>query len=613
MAIGYEEGSLTRHFMLADIPAAIAGLPQPATLAQAQAALDAVGTQHDALARRLFAVEGGNIVEDAMVTACRNHDPAAALLVWCALILADHRVADAVEDFLTTPDGKLDPTHFDGPQLQAYLAAKSIPSPDKSASNILRWFETAGLVVARRYGPTIIGFDRQLSTSYAVPGLVQLIVDRMALQDVRPAPGADPVDLALGLGVNHWLNLTADEFRAAAHPPPPVGATTPRLPVPTNLAELHRELFRKGQVILQGPPGTGKTFLARKFVSWFTAGLDDASHLATILEKLPSHERTPRRVAEKAAEEGLAGVWEIVQFHPSLTYDDFVRSLRAEPVAGGVTFVSTHRVFGFVCEVGRHLADMDIGVQVLLLVDEINRADLSKVLGELIYGLEYRGQPVTTPYTVDGSASLTVPKNLYVLGTMNTADRSIALIDYALRRRFVYLDVAPDRAVISAAAFNDPAAQNGALALFDATARMFEGSADLRTIQVGHSYFMPDGTADTLDDEADGIARRFAYEVIPLLFEYDAEGRFQVQSVDTLLADLDLTIRSADGAVDQVTLIGEVKDRILAGTLVPTPAPATTAQDAAVPPYAPAPAPAPAPSATAGGGDGATATADQPT
>lgn len=235
---------------------------------------------------------------------------------------------------------------------------------------------------------------------------------------------------------------------------------------------------------------------------------------------------------------------------------------------------------------------MGVATQVLLLVDEINRADLSKVLGELIFGLEYRDQRVTTPYTVDGTASLTVPKNLYVLGTMNTADRSIALIDYALRRRFVYLDVIPDRAVISSAAFNGEAAQQGALALFDATTRMFEGSADLRTIQVGHSYFLPAGTAATLDDDADGIARRFAYEVIPLLFEYDAEGRFQGQNVDTLFADLGLTIRSLDGTVDQVKLIDEVKARILAGTLVPPPAPATASSVVSTVPVSAAPAPA---------------------
>jgi 5-methylcytosine-specific restriction protein B len=590
------------------MPPAIAGLPQPATLVQAQAALDALGTQYDGFAQRLFRVENENVAEDAMVVACRQGSPGAPLLVWCALLLGDHRLADIVENFLTTPDGKLDATHFDGRELAAYVLTHGFPSADvahKVASNVLRWFETAGIVDVRRHGQTIVGLAAQRPTSVAVPGLVQLVADRITAHHVRPAPGADPVDLALGVGVNHWLNLTAEEFRAAAHPLPPVGASTPRDPVPSGLAELHHELFRKGQVILQGPPGTGKTYLARQFVSWFTAHRDDDSHLATILDGLPLHERTPRRVAEKAAETGLAGVWDIVQFHPSLTYDDFVRGLRAEPVAGGVTFVPSHRIFGFLSEVGRHLADMSAGAEVLLLVDEINRADLSKVLGELIYGLEYRNQPVMTPYTVDGTASLTVPKNLYVVGTMNTADRSIALIDYALRRRFVYLDVVPDRTVIDSAAFNSPTAKQGALALFDAAARMFDGSAELRPLRVGHSYFMPDATVATLADEAEGLARRFAYEVIPLLLEYDAEGRFQGQNVDTLFTNLGLTLRSLDGAIDQVKLVAEVKSHILRGTLLPTTSSATAAPATPAAPGGPATAGAPT-------GGGATDTADQP-
>ena len=606
MAIGNQEGSLTRHPVLDRMLPAIVGLPQPATLEQAQAALDALGDQYNAFAQRLFHVENGNIVEDAMVLACRQGSPGAPLLVWCALLLGDHRLAEIVENFLTTADGKLDATHFDTAQLAAYVQT-DFPLADvarKVASNVLRWFETAGLVVVRRHGSTIIGLDEELPTSAAVPGLVQLVSDRVTTHHVRPAAGSDPVDLALGLGVNHWLNLRAEEFRTAAQPPPPVGASTPRGPVPSGLAELHHELFRKGQVILQGPPGTGKTYLARQFVSWFTAHRDDDSHLATILNGLPSHERTPRRVAEKAVETGLAGVWDIVQFHPSLTYDDFVRGLRAEPVAGGVTFVPSHRVFGFLSEVGRYLADMNAGVEVLLLIDEINRADLSKVLGELIYGLEYRDQPVMTPYTVDGTASLTVPKNLYVVGTMNTADRSIALIDYALRRRFVYLDVVPDRTVIDSAAFNNPTAKQGALALFDAAARMFDGSAELRPLRVGHSYFMPDATVATPADEAERLARRFAYEVIPLLLEYDAEGRFQGRDVDTVFTNLGLTLRSLDGAVDQVKLVAEVKDRVLCGTLLPSPPQSLTA------PAMPAVPAGPAAGGTPTGG--ATDTADQP-
>ncbi len=598
--VGDKEGSLTRHFMLADIPGAVAGLPQPATLADAQAALDSVGTQHGALAVRLFVFEGiqaeqtptstSVVFEDEMVTACRNHDPAAPLLVWCALIMGDHRVGDAVETFLTGPDGKLDPSHFDGTQLEQYLSARGIGSADKAASNILRWFETAGLVVPRRHGPTIIGFDQQLPTSHAAAALARLVADRMSAHRVRPAPGADPVALALGVGANRWLNLTPGEFETAARPSALAPAPAPRPPVPPHLAELHRELYRKGQVILQGPPGTGKTYLARKFVSWFTAGSDSPAHLASLLDGLPDHERTPRRVAEIVAASGLAGIWDIVQFHPSLTYDDFVRSLRAEPVAGGVTFVPTNRLFGFVCEVGRHLVNLGAGTEVLLLVDEINRADISKVLGELIYGLEYRGEPVTTPYVVGGSASLVVPANLFVVGTMNTADRSIALIDYALRRRFVYLDVTPDRSVIANfPGFAGHISQDGALALFDATARLFEGSAELRTIQVGHSYFLSDGAGGTVHEDAEVIARRFSYEVVPLLFEYEAEGRFQSLGLDALFEELALVTRPLDGAVDQQQLITEVRDRIAAGTLGTS----TVAQSAA--PAAGATAGSPAP------------------
>ena len=82
------------------------------------------------------------------------------------------------------------------------------------------------------------------------------------------------------------------------------------------------------------------------------------------------------------------------------------------------------------------------------MIDEINRGDISKIFGELIFALEYRKYPVSTPYEVDGDTTLALPENLLIIGTMNTADRSIALVDYALRRRFVFLDVRPDRSVI---------------------------------------------------------------------------------------------------------------------------------------------------------------------
>src|SRR5690606_14650101 len=79
----------------------------------------------------------------------------------------------------------------------------------------------------------------------------------------------------------------------------------------------------------------------------------------------------------------------------------------------------------------------------VLIIDEINRANLSSVLGELIYALEYRGEEVQSMYAVDGSNKLILPPNLYIIGTMNTADRSVGHIDYAIKRRFAFVDVLP--------------------------------------------------------------------------------------------------------------------------------------------------------------------------
>lgn len=151
----------------------------------------------------------------------------------------------------------------------------------------------------------------------------------------------------------------------------------------------------------------------------------------------------------------------------------------------------------------------------VLIVDEINRGDLSKILGELIFALEYRGQPVTTPYSVSGSSTLMIPKNLYLIGTMNSADRSIALIDYAIRRRFSFVDVPSSRTVLET--ILEESLKFGALerilALYDATNEPLLTNSDL---MVGHSYF--------LGSDVRQIAERYVFQVLPLLAEYKREG-----------------------------------------------------------------------------------------
>ncbi|MBD2094278.1 AAA family ATPase [Trichocoleus sp. FACHB-591] len=161
---------------------------------------------------------------------------------------------------------------------------------------------------------------------------------------------------------------------------------------------------RKRQAVLYGPPGTGKTFLARHL----------AQHLIG----------------------GGSGFVDIVQFHPAYTYEDFIQGIRPKRVEGGLDYPSVPGRFLEFCQKAQLCGEH----RCVLIIDEINRANLSQVFGELMYLLEYRDEKVY----LAGGEPFSIPKNVYIIGTMNTADRSIALVDHALRRRFAFLYLAPN-------------------------------------------------------------------------------------------------------------------------------------------------------------------------
>jgi 5-methylcytosine-specific restriction protein B len=164
-----------------------------------------------------------------------------------------------------------------------------------------------------------------------------------------------------------------------------------------------RAIERKKQAILYGPPGTGKTYLAEHLAKHLIGGGD--------------------------------GFSEVVQFHPAYAYEDFIQGLRPDPTAdGGLHFERTPGRFLDFC---RKAGACD--GRCVLIVDEINRANLSRVFGELMYLLEYRDREV--PLAAGGE--FRIPENVRIIGTMNTADRSIALVDHALRRRFAFLALYP--------------------------------------------------------------------------------------------------------------------------------------------------------------------------
>ncbi|MBK9145174.1 MAG: AAA family ATPase [Candidatus Melainabacteria bacterium] len=161
-------------------------------------------------------------------------------------------------------------------------------------------------------------------------------------------------------------------------------------------------IARKRQAILYGPPGTGKTFLADLLARYFCSGGN--------------------------------GVIQMTQLHPSYSYEDFIEGIRPETEDGVILYAWQDGVFKEFCEDCREL---DTSV---FIIDEINRADLARVLGECLYLLEYRGEELTLP----SGKQFSIPDNVLVLGTMNTADRSIALVDYAIRRRFAFIKLKPD-------------------------------------------------------------------------------------------------------------------------------------------------------------------------
>ena len=171
---------------------------------------------------------------------------------------------------------------------------------------------------------------------------------------------------------------------------------------------------RKGQAIFYGPPGTGKTFMAEQLARHLvSAGAQDSD-----------------------IQNSGDGFWELVQFHPAYAYEDFIQGIRPQSDAGGLRYpVVPGRFLEFCARAAK------CSGRCVLIIDEINRANLARVFGELMYLLEYRDQSVVL---AGNGEEFHIPANVRIIGTMNTADRSIALVDHALRRRFAFIALQPN-------------------------------------------------------------------------------------------------------------------------------------------------------------------------
>ncbi|MBI1184179.1 AAA domain-containing protein [bacterium] len=221
--------------------------------------------------------------------------------------------------------------------------------------------------------------------------------------------------------------------------------------------------------------------------------------------------------------------YEVVQFHPSYSYEDFVRGIEITSTDHGLEYNSVNKILVQMAIDASEDPDHDY----LLIIDEINRANLPSVLGELIYALEYRDEPVKGMYEVkinsiaETSREITLPSNLYIIGTMNTADRSVGHIDYAIRRRFAFVDCPPQVEIIQYQKGFDASL---GVALFYQVADLFnEGNlnSDFKKedVQIGHSYFMiPDDQNLKGKSEREILEMRLEYEIKPILREYVKDG-----------------------------------------------------------------------------------------
>ncbi|TXJ60794.1 AAA family ATPase [Brachyspira aalborgi] len=270
--------------------------------------------------------------------------------------------------------------------------------------------------------------------------------------------------------------------------------------------ENYIELLKTNKnIILTGAPGTGKTYSSSEIA------------VKLIDENVPSDRaELMKRYKELVNKEQIF----FTTFHQSMDYEEFVEGIKPKTINGNITYELEDGIFKKACKSAENN-------KVVLIIDEINRGNISKIFGELITLLEVdkrKGKEneieVILPYSKE---KFSVPDNLYIIGTMNTADRSIGYIDYALRRRFAFISIKAYKSAIENYYDNinkNSDCKDKAINLFDKIEKLIKENIneefEANDIMIGHSYFM----AQNFEE----LQNKLEYEIKPLLLEYFKDG-----------------------------------------------------------------------------------------
>lgn len=312
------------------------------------------------------------------------------------------------------------------------------------------------------------------------------------------------------------------------------------------------ELIESGNkaLILWGPPGTGKTYTAKQIIRELLK-LNDTDNLENykFKENQPLGKNDP-------------GCWSLVQFHPNYTYEDFIGGISPNLKRRNLSYTLKEGIFKKICDAAKR----NNNKKYILIIDEINRADLSAVFGELMYALEYRNEKITIP---NFEEEFTIPDNVYIIGTMNSIDKSLVTFDLALRRRFSFYKVMPQIPVLNTILAAYQISQKSLSTFLSHCLKLNvqisgvsedgDSNADDNALmlgedyQIGQAYFakikdfletVPSSDKEQ-DIRPDHMQKLWSYHLLPLLEEYlgnqveDADIKKKLKEIEKQFVEMD--------------------------------------------------------------------------